>query len=741
MPPDAPLPQTPPEEPAAPETPASETPRGAPFEFSAEGGLTRVMTERGPIWTLRGPVRVTYREYVITADRATYEEASEQVEFVGNVTLVAPERTVTGEALRLNLKTREWTFQRGRTALTPEYLEQGILSPIYVQSEEVSGAPGIIELSRSAATTCDLDDPHYEVRARHLEVYPGDRLVAKGATLYAFGRRVLPLANLVVPLRERRLYRGYLPEVGQSELEGYYVKAARPYRAGGNDGLLKLDLLSRRGIGLGADQTYRLFGGAGTLLLYGLIPRAGIPAEASGRLQHRQQWGSLSGTLTADYRRSEYRFSTAPNVVTTSFGTDLNLLRQTPGGTTTALNLHQDQTRSGSTFSNLTVNIAHSQRFTATLSGDFGLDYLMSRFPGARTGQLNSRLELRERSGTFDLTLAANDTEPLGDATGTTTGLERQPEFIIATDTLRLRRGKYARSLPARLSLSVGRFLEGPGGIDEPRALFDFSLQNKEWFWGDSSFRVSGGFRQAFYGGGGAQYVISANPTLTWALGRESSFILSHFYQNAAGFTPFRFDFPFDLNRIEGTLALKKGDRLGLGVRTGFDFNADPRFRWQNVTLHARWMPTSTSLLTLGTSYNLNDLGPVTSPFRQKRLQTVIGEFRVRVPGGLRLDLGARYDPARDGFPAAKGQIDTTLGRHWRLVALVGYDGFSRFNDLMLVRDLHCWELALIRVDHRDWRREEGWRLMLRLKAFPPFEQFGIGGTGQGIDTSVGQIY
>jgi hypothetical protein len=292
------------------------------------------------------------------------------------------------------------------------------------------------------------------------------------------------------------------------------------------------------------------------------------------------------------------------------------------------------------------------------------------------------------------------------------------------------------------MSLSLGRFLEEPNGIEEPRALLDFGVQNKDWYWGDSFFRLNAGLRQAFYGGGGAQYVVSGSPSLNWALGRDSSFVTSYFYQNPAGFTPFRFDFPYRYNRVETTLSLRKGDRLGLGVRTGYDFDADSRFRWQNVTLHGRWMPSSTSLFTLSTSYNLNDLGlPASSAFRQKRLQTVIAELRVRVPDGLRLDLGARYDPARRGFPAAKGQIDTALGRRWHLTALIGYDGFTRFNDVMLVRDLHCWELALVRVDHRDWRREQSWRLMLRLKALPPYEQFGLGGTGQIIDTSVGQIY
>jgi hypothetical protein len=739
--------------PAGPATPAPASPspvpkpeagRIVPFEFSAPGGGTIVTTEEGRVVTFRGPVRVTYGDYVITSDAAIYREAPGIAEFTGNVTLRSPEQTVTGDAMSLNLHTREWRVRRGRTELTPELLQQGTLSSIYVRSTQIAGAPGAVELGESAATTCDLPNPHYEIRAREILVYPGDRLVAKGAALYVFGRRMFSLANLVVPLRDYYRRGTLLPQVGQSDSEGYFLKYARPYRAGGNNGLLHLDLLSKRGIGTGIDQAYRLFGGAGSLLLYNVLPKAGVPQETSGRLQHRQQWGNLTGTFETDYRRSSYTYAVAPNTETTSLNTDINLLRQEPGGPTTSLGLHMNRDSSGTSFSNLSTNFSHSQQFTPTLAGEFGIDYLASHFTGGDTGQLNSRMEMRRRAGALDLTLAANDSTQFGDQTGGFFGIERLPELTLSTDTFRFQHGRLADSFPARLSLSLGQFHEGQGLTDtnQPRALIDFNIQNKEWDWGDSSFRLNAGFRQAFYGDGGAQYVISGNPSIDWALGRESSMVFSYTYQNPAGYTPFRFDFPYRQNRVESTLDLRRGDRLGLGIRTGYDFDADPRFRWQNVTLHARWMPTPNALFTLATSYNPNPLDlPQGSTFSQAHLQTVIGELRIRVPNGLRLDLGARYDPARSGFPAAKGQIDTALGSKWHLTALVGYDGFTRFNDFMLVRDLHCWELALVRVDHRDWRREQSWMLMLRIKAFPPLERFGLGQSGQAIDTSVGDVF
>src|SRR5262245_42780096 len=196
--PAAPAPSTP--GPATP-APSPETERALPFDVSA-AGASAVTTKEGQVWTFRGPVRVAYGDYVVTADAATYREESRIIEFTGHVTLQSPGETATGDEMSLNLRTREWRVRQGRTEVTPEGLQQGILSSLYLRSAQIAGAPGVVELGESAATTCDLPDPHYEIRARLIRVYPGDRLVAKGATLYLLGRRVLPLADLVIPLRD-----------------------------------------------------------------------------------------------------------------------------------------------------------------------------------------------------------------------------------------------------------------------------------------------------------------------------------------------------------------------------------------------------------------------------------------------------------------------------------------------------------------------------------------------------------
>jgi len=689
---------------------------------------------------LRGKVVVTYREYVLTADEATIDAEGQVADFRGNVRLRSPEREATGDGLRLNLVTRAWEMRRARTVISPESVERGLLGPVFVEGEVAAGEPGELTLLRGGVTTCDLPHPHYQFRVRRLLVYPGRRLILRDATLYVLGRRVLPPQDLSLPLREWQRPT-YLPEVGRNDAEGVYVKYARPYRVSSlTPGLLKLDLLEKRGFGTGIDQPYRVLGGVGTLLLYNLLPRAGVPQETSGRLQHSQQFGSLRADFTGDYRESAYQYSVGEGLKTTSLNTNLNLSRQV-GGSSTTLGINQALTSTAGTFRNLTANLLHNQQFDSRTTATFGADYLSSDTDTtAENAQLNSRMELRRRGRAVDLLFAANDTHTIS-GLGQFAGIERLPEIALQTDTLRFRRGSLSEEWPARLQLSVGRYHEQPNDIDTERALLDVNLSGKRWDWDRSQVTLNAGFRQGFYGDGSAQYVVSGNTRYSYLLGRHSEFSLAHIYQEAEGFTPFRFDFPYAFNRVESLLSLRRGERLGIALRTGYDLRGGTTIRWQPLTVQSFWKPDAHSLLTLGTSYNLNSLASIAPGFPQSRFQTVVSELRIRRPNGLKLDVGVRYDPARSRFAAVKTQIDTSIGQHWRLAALVGYDGFTRFNDFMITRDLHCLELAIVRIDHRDWRRDQGWQIYLRIKAFPTPDRFGLGQSGQAIDTSVGQVY
>ena len=75
---------------------------------------------------------------------------------------------------------------------------------------------------------------------------------------------------------------------------------------------------------------------------------------------------------------------------------------------------------------------------------------------------------------------------------------------------------------------------------------------------------------------------------------------------------------------------------------------------------------------------------------------------------------------------------------------MAGYNGFSNtfdYRNVMITRDLHCWEASLVYTDQTGFYNGRSLMFYLRIKAFPIFKQFGIGPYGQAQDTSVGDVY
>ena len=90
---------------------------------------------------------------------------------------------VTGSELRLNLRTREWSLKAAQTEFTPELLQHGVLGSIYAQGATITGEQGHVRLENTSYTTCELAHPHYFFRAKSVDIYPGDKMIVRRATL------------------------------------------------------------------------------------------------------------------------------------------------------------------------------------------------------------------------------------------------------------------------------------------------------------------------------------------------------------------------------------------------------------------------------------------------------------------------------------------------------------------------------------------------------------------------------
>lgn len=127
------------------------------------------------------------------------------------------------------------------------------------------------------------------------------------------------------------------------------------------------------------------------------------------------------------------------------------------------------------------------------------------------------------------------------------------------------------------------------------------------------------------------------------------------------------------------------------------------------------------------------------------RFLSVTGDFRFRGRARFALDLVTRYDPARKRFGQVNGYLDLPVGRWWRLVTMMQYNGYlARFEsrNLQIVRDLHCLEASIAYQENPfGYRADRQITFQLRVKAFPMFQRLGSGAFGQLSDTGIGEAF
>ncbi|MGQ9524613.1 MAG: hypothetical protein ACUVTZ_07175 [Armatimonadota bacterium] len=674
--------------------------------------------------TARGAVRIKYREYTATADEMEANLKLRQARLVGGVRVVGDGRDIRADSVVLNLETREWRAEQGRLQVQPE----GMVSPLYLGADVLESVHGQLQSERPVVTTCDRSVPHYHIEASKLIIVPDKRIVALDAALYIGRRRWFTWRRLTVPLR-RAGEGGYSisPETGQSSTEGYYVKTAYVYSAGKTGtGTAKIDIMSKLGLGFGVEQAYRLTGGTGTVALYSLLGRTAGEREVTGSFRHQQKVGSFVASLQGDLRRNSSRYF--PGISTVS---QLVSLTRSSARSNTSLAYRVDEN---------TGTWGDYRRSSASLDQGFAFGRARARLslglfdsasPSYVQRELNTAFAVSSSAPTVDTSLLYERRDQLEGPEGTAfASLDRLPELSLRTNRQRLK-GTLSAVIPGSLGFIFGEYRELPSGARTSRLLLDLASDEKRWRLGGTELSGRFGFRQAVYGIGAAQYVLSSNIRWSSLQTARTGFQVYHSYLNPAGYSPFRFDQPSEYNMV-GVGLYHRGTRLNATVSTGLDLRGGP-FRWQDVLIRSRFQPSRSVLWMMSTAYDLN----------RGRWRDVVNELRLRM-GSFSMDLGTRFVPLTGKFSSIRWHITTPFAPKMRLETLAGYNGYRGQFDyrlLRITRDHHDWETSIVFVDERGYRYERGVRLEFRLKAFPQVDQFAVGQSGQYLDTTVGEVF
>jgi hypothetical protein len=725
------------------------------FVYPENADIVRALADGRMV--AEGNIRVRTQGNTVTCDRAIFDENRKQAIFEGRVVLTTDQQTVYAERVVLFTDTRDFEATDARTIVPPELAGQGLVEPLLLSGRSLARKGGILTARDGLLTTCDLPNPHYRIGFALATLIPRQKLVVRNATFFRYDHPLARIRRFEVPIRDE-IRTTYLPLIGRTNEEGFFIKSVVGYSLSQVlPGLLRVDLMEKKGIGLGFDQAYRIGdNAAGKAVFYRLADRNRGVENLNGHVEHEQRLGEVDARLSSDFQNNSYQAISSGSRTQNSTLT----LARAVGASSTGINLNLSQSQfSGSINRTTSVNLTQTQRIsergTVTLrlngtdaSNAFGTSST------ARSEQ-NGDLKVSTPVGSFDLDLSANKllaARQTGSSGGGFSGTQRLPDLLLTTDSRRL--GGALRRLPARFSLGYGKFLESAfvGGVTQPiqtdRLLFGLDLQNTMvplTRGGRLSLGLGGSFKQTVYDGGeAAQYQLVHSSSLTQRLSESSTFSLNYNYLRPYGGLPvgFRLDQSGSNNIASTNLSIREG-RTTLSFLTGFDIQraharvsaGQKRRPWQNASLQLGLVPSGWFATRFTSAYDINT----------GRLLDLTNRIRIRARSGFALDTSARYDPTAKKLAQIAEQLFAPLGSQARLSAYVDYNGLTRrftYRSFAFTQSFHDYEMTVSFIDQPfGFRSEKGVSLSFRLKAFAAPVESSAGRYGTALSTGIGEVY
>lgn len=677
----------------------------------------------GDVVELVGNVHVNYAGWEIYAERVTGDLRQEIFHLDRGARLYGREVTILGDTITLDARTGEFRFTNATIVLGPEALDNQTAGPIFAFAKEGFGTEREFHLYGVSATTCDDPDHlHYVFGARSVTIRPGREAIFRHLDLHVLDNRVISIPVLVVPLVENA--ERYVPAIGQSPDEGYYIKTRIGIPIRGDDFVdARVDYMTRLGPGLGGDFRYQNESLSGSLQAYSLVARDSLNIIS----QHSQE--VFGGNLYVDAQYQRNNVFTAPN--STTFNTRAQYVRQDAASQSRVSFYRSSSSSFGFDSTTQGLNFNDDRRWSGTFRTRFDTNYNESVSGGI--GQSVSRRAIDvDFSGTQEMrTMTAElqyrRTIPVGESEGFFGAADVTPMLTLRSDARRLLGQQFGSSYPFRFEASVGQLADpgAPEGVT--RFGFSTDIRRNERL-GPLQLQYGGRFRQTVYSDDTAQYILDYDARATYNFARNSSLNLSYRFLRPFGFSPLSFDRTGRWDAISMDMTYRPSEAWRLSAQTGYDVLQSSRGRapWQLLWLRADYEPSRDFAIRTSAVYDTQSLN----------WGNLRGELFHR-RGEQEFALGVRYDGRREQLASATARI--TGFRIGRLTggALVAYNGYTsqiEAQQYTLVWDMHCTEFVFELTNQRaGFRSGTQIAFFVRIKALPFVSPFGIGTRGQSI--------
>ncbi len=270
-------------------------------------------------------VVVKYGNMVMTANRARWDEKTQEIEGEGAVHIQKDNQSFVGDRLNYNYGTQEITGGHFRTGR----------APLFAEGEGLAGdrTNETYAVYQGTITTDDYAEPLVKIRAKTMTLVPGDYFEARNATLYIHDVPVFFFPRFRHSLKRHPNNWAFLPGY-RTTFGPYLLSTYNWYYSDELDGAIHLDWRERRGFGVGPDVGLHLGQyGEGLVKYYHThdndtaIDSNLAPVPASRQRLYLSYSGSLRTNLTIksqlayqsdplithDFFESEYRKNIQPN--------------------------------------------------------------------------------------------------------------------------------------------------------------------------------------------------------------------------------------------------------------------------------------------------------------------------------------------------------------------------------------------------------------------------------------------
>jgi lipopolysaccharide assembly outer membrane protein LptD (OstA) len=207
---------------------------------TVNGDTVEYLTEKNEVQA-QGKVAVDYYGTVLRCDKLTVNTQTKDAVAEGHVRIEDPKGTMDGEKIIYNFDTKVGTVISASFSSPPYF---GRAEKINRISDDHFSA------NNGYATTCDFDRPHFRIKSRKVDMYPGNKMQARGDSLYLAQSPVFYTPYLRQSFKDRNMIIQLSP--GYSKKWGGYLLSAWRYNLTDElSGRVYLDYRSNLGVASG----------------------------------------------------------------------------------------------------------------------------------------------------------------------------------------------------------------------------------------------------------------------------------------------------------------------------------------------------------------------------------------------------------------------------------------------------------------------------------------------------------